>query len=151
MTEKQNCMYRKSDQKDCKAIYELICDLEETKLSYDRFSEIYSRQVCDDRYYCLLCEENNSVIGVLNIRFEEQLHHAERIAEILEFAVNKDYRSRGIGKEMLAKACSIAENKGCLQIEAASSRRRRAAHRFYEREGMQNNHFKYSKRLNQAE
>ena len=42
------------------------------------------------------CEHDNDIIGVSNLRFEEQLHHSECIAEIMEFAVDKTYRKQGI-------------------------------------------------------
>lgn len=142
-----NYMFRKGTLKDCIGIYNLICELENNQLPFDRFSEIYQSQISDNHYYCLVCEHDNSIIGVLNLRFEEQLHHSERIAEILEFAVNSSYRKRGIGKELLAYACQLAKEFGCTQIEAACNQRRADAHRFYLREGMKNSHFKFSKGL----
>ena len=81
------------------------------------------------------------------LRFEEQLHHSERIAEIMEFAVDEAYRKQGIGKEMLANACQLAGDFGCTQIEVACNQCRKATHRFYLREGMHNYHFKFSKSL----
>ena len=77
-------MYRKSTLEDCRAIYQLICELEQKELPYQRFSEIYYQQIQDSRYYCLVYEYNGSVVAALNLRMEEQLHHTERIAEILE-------------------------------------------------------------------
>ena len=38
-------MFRKSTLADCKAIYDLICDLEKKELPYERFCDIYTRQV----------------------------------------------------------------------------------------------------------
>lgn len=140
-------MYRKSTTDDCMAIYELICDMERKELAYDKFSEIYHRQLNDRSYYCLVCEQGYKVIGFLNMRFEEQLHHAELIGEILEFSIAQDYRNKGIGKEMFAKCCEIAKEKGCSQIEVASNQLRKDAHRFYIREGMHNFHYKFSKKF----
>ena len=89
-----------------------------------------------------------SVFEYLNFsRFEEQLHHTERIAEILEFAINTTCRNMGIGKEMLAQSYRIAADNGCSQIEVACNQLRKDTHRFYVREGMHNFHFKFSKRL----
>lgn len=132
---------------DCGAVYALICDMEDRELPYDRFEEIYRAQAEDCRYYCLVCRRDGDVIGVLNLRFEEQLHHAERIAEILEFAVAAPYRGKGLGKEMLDLGCRIAEENGCAQVEVACNQMRRETHRFYAREGMHNFHFKFSRRL----
>ncbi|WRS26205.1 GNAT family N-acetyltransferase [Oscillospiraceae bacterium MB08-C2-2] len=139
--------YRKSNLKDCKAIYSLICDMENKELSYDRFCSIYQDQISDHHYYCLVCEHEDAVVGALNMRFELQLHHTEQIAEILEFAVAAECRNKGIGNEMFAHSCRIARDNGCSQIEVACNQLRKDTHRFYIREDMHNFHFKFSKRL----
>ncbi|WP_373218693.1 GNAT family N-acetyltransferase [Ruminococcus sp. 5_1_39BFAA] len=112
-------MYRKATLNDCEKVYNLICDMECKRLSFDRFYSIYQEQIKNEHYYCLICEHDDNVIGVLNLRFEEQLHHSECIAEIMEFAVDEAYR-----KQL-----------------------RQDTHRFYLREGMHNFHFKFSKSL----
>ncbi len=140
-------VYRKSALGDCRAIYALICDMENKELPYDKFEKIYNNQINDSHYYCLVCEQDSMVIGALNMQFEEQLHHAERIAEILEFAVDTTCRNMGIGKEMISQSCQIAKDNGCSQIEVACNKLRKDTHRFYIREGMHNFHFKFSKQL----
>ncbi len=142
-------MYRKSDLSDCEKIFHLICDMECRELPYDRFREIYCDQLDSRHYYCLISEQDNLVTGVLNIRFEEQLHHADCIAEIMEFAVDPSHRNQGIGKGMLEKACEIAREQGCSQIEVACNQLRHDTHRFYIREGMHNFHYKFSKTLSE--
>jgi len=140
-------VYRKATVNDCEQVYHLICDMEHRELPYTRFQEIYNHQLCDTNYYCLICERDKQIIGMLNLRFEEQLHHAENIAEIMEFAVDSAFRNQGIGKEMLECACVIAKEFGCSQIEVACNQLRKDTHRFYLREGMKNYHFKFSMRL----
>ena len=49
-------MVRAAGPEDCREIYELICELEEERLPYDRFSEIYQAQLADERYECLVWE-----------------------------------------------------------------------------------------------
>lgn len=140
-------MYRKGTINDCEKVYNLICEMEQKQLPFDRFSAIYQRQISNSHFYCLICECENNVIGVLNLRFEEQLHHSEYIAEIMEFAVDSTYRNQGIGKEMFTKACELAKDFGCTQVEVACNQLRVDTHRFYLREGMHNFHFKFSKSL----
>lgn len=140
-------MYRKATLHDCESVYDLICEMECKQLPFDRFSAIYRDQIRSGHYYCLICECDNQIVGVLNLRFEEQLHHSECIAEIMEFAVDSAYRSRGIGKGMFATACQLAKEFGCTQIEVACNQLRTDTHRFYLREGMHNFHFKFSKAL----
>ena len=140
-------MYRKAVLQDCEAVYNLICDMESTELPYERFREIFCSQLEDGSYFCLVREEEDRVIAALNLRFEEQLHHAERIAEIMEFAVLEEFRNKGVGKDMLKQARLIAKNQGCTQIEVACNQLRKDTHRFYLREGMHNFHFKFSEPL----
>ena len=140
-------MYRKSEEKDCKAIYDLICDMENKQLPYDIFEEIYRNQLARKDMYCIILEENGKVQAMLNLRFEEQLHHCEKIAEIMEFVVDAGSRDIGVGKEVLEDACRVAQEYGCSQIEVACNQLRKDTHRFYEREGMHNFHYKFSKRL----
>lgn len=138
---------RKASINDCKQVYRLICEMEYKQLPYDRFSAIYYEQMDRRQYDCLVCERDHTVIGVLNLRFEGQLHHSAYIAEIMEFAVDPAYRNQGVGKKMLAQACQIAQNFGCEQMEVACNQLRTDTHRFYLREGMHNFHFKFSKSL----
>ena len=140
-------IYRKSELEDCENVYQLICELENESLDFEMFSKIYKEQQNSFNYYCLLCELNDQVIGLLNMRFEGQLHHAEYIAEIMEFVILPDYRGEGIGKEMFAKACEIAKINGCTRLELSSNQRRKNAHRFYLRKGLENTSYKFSQSL----
>ena len=140
-------LIRESTSADCQAVYDLVCDMEQTELPYKAFRCIYLKQVASPWYECLVYEQNHKVLGMINVRYENQLHHAACIAEIMEFAVDKSARSKGIGKLLLAYACEDAEYAGCTQIEVACNQLREKTHHFYEREGMNNFHFKFSKPL----
>lgn len=136
--------YRRSESRDCQSVYSLICELEACVFDYEKFEAIYENQQKSGQYYCLVSESEGTVVGVLNLRFEDQLHHAARVAEIMEFLVRPQYRSRGIGKEMLGLAGKIAKDHGCCVMEVTSGQQRTDAHRFYMREGMSNSHFKFT-------
>ena len=140
-------MFRKAGLTDCESIYQLICEMEQKTLPYGKFADIFQKQLQDQQYYCIVCERNGCVVGVLNLRLEEQLHHALQIAEILEFVVSPSCRGQGIGKDMLSRACQTAKDLGCTQIEAACNQLRTDTHRFYTRESMHNYHFRFSKSL----
>ena len=140
-------IFRKGNEHDCGAVYQLICELENKQLCYEDFSQIYRQQLESEHYYCLVCQAADEVVGILNLRFEKQLHHSEQIAEIMEFAVGAPHRNRGIGKNMFAQACRLARDAGCTQIELATNQLRKDAHRFYSREGMHNFHYKFTKLL----
>jgi len=140
-------MVRKSEIKDCRAVYDLICDMENKQLPYDVFEKIYEKQLQQENMYCLIDEEDGMVRAMLNLRMEEQLHHCEKIAEIMEFVVDASCRNEKVGQKVLAEAKRVALEKGCSQIEVACNQLRKDTHRFYEREGMHNFHYKFSCRL----
>ncbi len=145
-------MFRNSTLDDCKAIYSLVCDMESRVLPYDRFFDIYQSQLEDPNYQCIVFDSEGSIVGFINLRYEYQLHHVERIAEVLELVVAPEQRRQNIGKNILAEACGAARDRGCSQIEVACNQIRKDSHRFYEREGLINSHYKFSKRLlNDAE
>lgn len=125
-------MICKAEKADVKRVYELICDMEQSTLPYGEFERIFLAQLEDGAYYCLVCRREGELVAVLNLRFEEQLHHAGKIAEIMELAVDGSYRNRGLGRELLELACN--------QL-------RRDAHRFYLRQGMSCCHYKFSRSL----
>ena len=135
---------RRAGAADCAVIYRLICTLEDETLPQARFEAVFARQLAEaDRYVCLLGEQGGQTVGVINLRFEEQLHHAARIAEIMEFVVEEKHRGRGIGRLLLCAACRCAIGFGCTQLEVACSRHRTEAHRFYQSAGMCDSHQKF--------
>ena len=136
---------------DIKNIYDLICDMESTKLDYKKFEYIFNNYLEEERFFSIVAEQDGSVIGCLNLRIEYQLHHTEKIAEIMELAVMDRYRSKGIGKELFQKASEIAKENSCLQIEVCCNQLRLKAHKFYERQGMHKFHYKFSVKLNEEE
>ena len=140
-------MFRKATIKDAKDIYNLMCILEETTFNEKELTNIFYIQNQSNQYYALVYEQDGIVKGILNMRFELQLHHCGNIAEILEFVIEEECRGKGIGKQMLAQATLIAKQHGCEQIELDSNQKRKDAHRFYEREGFTNTHYKFVKLL----
>ena len=132
---------------DCHAVYSLICEMENCELDYVSFREIYGKMLKCNAYAVLVAVEDNNVVGEITLRFEEQLHHCAKIAEIMECAVQENFRSRGIGRLFLENACELAKKQNCVQIEVSSNQVRLRAHKFYERAGMKNTHYKLCKSL----
>lgn len=141
-------MYRRGSLQDCEGVYRLICEMEEEALPYGIFKEIYEENIRSGDHIFLIWEEENVPAGVIHLRFERQLHHCEKIGEIMELAVSSRWRSGGIGAKLMRAAEETASEEGSPQIEVACNERRTGAHRFYMREGFEKSHGKFSKRLN---
>lgn len=134
-------MIRRTENKDLEAVYGLMCELERTELDKAKFSEIFERQVCSEQWISYVYEQDNTVIGFINMRIEQQLHHADTVAEILEFCVSEKYRNQGIGTQLFQKAKETARQHHVVRLELSTSTWRIDAQRFYERQGMDKSHF----------
>ncbi len=139
-------MVRNAQIGDLESVYALMCELENRTLEREAFERIYKEQLLKPNHVLLVYEEG-AVLGVLHLRMEEQLHHAGKIAEIMELSVQEGCRSKGIGKQLFDCAAKLAKAFDCLQLEVASNQLRDRAHRFYERQGMKNFHYKLSLKL----
>ena len=80
-------MLRKSTAADLNRVHELISALVGHELDYDTFAQIYKEQLNDNDYYCLLGELDGRVCGVLNMRFDRQLHHGGNAQGLDRFAL----------------------------------------------------------------
>lgn len=139
--------FRGAASDDCRAVYDMVCDMEAKVLPYPAFEAIYLELLENSSHEFILGCVGGDAVAVIHLRFENQLHHAGLIAEIMEFAVRDGYRNKGIGKALLDYAGQLAADRGCLQIEVACNQLRKDTHRFYLREGMKNYHYKFSRRL----
>lgn len=132
---------------DFQDVHALINTLEEQTFDETISLSIYTKQCLDAHYYGLVCRKDSHVIGFCNLCFTFQLHHCEKIAEILEFVVDRQYRNQGVGTELFHAALEISRQNGCAQLELDTNQKRIAAHHFYETQGMHQTHYKYTVRL----
>ena len=141
-------MIRYATQEDVRRIWELICTLEERELDYLGFCSAYAEQQDDGRHIAFVWTDgaahSDRILALLNMRMEQQLHHAGRIAEVQELVVSPKLRGQGVGKQLLDRAVDEARRAGCLRLELVTNQRRLGAHRFYEREGMAQTHYGYT-------
>nr|WP_319490010.1 GNAT family N-acetyltransferase [uncultured Caproiciproducens sp.] len=137
-------MIRAASKNDMESVYALICNMEQKVFDKDEFKKIFIEHIRHNNRPIFIFEQDNEVLGALNLRIEYQLHHCAKIAEIMELSVKEGLRSKGIGKKLFDAACQRAKDDGCLQIEVCCNQLRTNAHRFYEREGMHKFHYKFS-------
>lgn len=101
-----------------------------------------------DRNYRLFAwqSEDDEIRAVAGIVVQTNLAHG-RYAWLIDLVVDEPYRNEGIGTQLLAWLESWAEACGCNCLELPSGVSREAAHRFYERQGMEKFCFTFKKEL----
>ena len=127
---------------DTDAVYELMCQLEDTRFDRLTFCKRFAWQLARQPFFAFVLEEDD-VVGFVNVRVERQLHHEHPVAEICELVVDKGCRGGGRGTLLLERAIACAREQGCEVIEVTSNAARLDAHRFYENHGMKRTHTKF--------
>jgi GNAT superfamily N-acetyltransferase len=89
----------------------------------------------------LVAELDGAVVGMCQlIMFRHLQSSGGRCAEIESMHVHPDWRSHGVGGELLEATVARASAAGCYRVQLTSNKARNEAHRFYERHGFVASH-----------
>jgi GNAT superfamily N-acetyltransferase len=133
---------------DFARVVELLGQLwPDRRLDVSSLQKVYERGLLSEQqaYVCAL--ENEQIIGFGSLTFKNNLWQEGYLAHVDELVVDRAYRERGIGTQLLAHLIEIARRKGCRRVELDSAFHRTKAHQFYESQGFENRAFLYSKQL----
>jgi PhnO protein len=134
--------------KDVNAVYGFINLLENTVFDFDVFTVMYIHNLkLQDNIYLVAEDDKGIVRGFLSCHGQILLHHLDKVFEIQELFVEEAYRSKKVGQLLLEHLEKILKLRGHIFLEVASSIRRTNAHRFYMRNGFEQSHFRFTKKL----
>ncbi|MEJ8644852.1 GNAT family N-acetyltransferase [Streptomyces sp. MS1.HAVA.3] len=86
-------------------------------------------------------ESDEVVLGCLQLTYIPGLGQSGQERALVEAVrVRADRRGEGLGAELMRLAVERARGRGCGLVQLTSSKRRTAAHRFYERLGFARSH-----------
>lgn len=142
-------LLREATLNDKEQIYGLIVALEEIAIDTEYFSDVYNANISNPFVFYFVYEKENTILGFISIHVQKLLHHTSNIAEIQELIVDETVRKHGIGKRLFEKAKEIALENGCIQLEVCCNQKRFLSHKFYQSQGMTNNHYKFCLSLKQ--
>lgn len=132
---------------DLNAVYRLICDLEGKALNLSFFTENYKLHLEDCTIRYIVACKGRKVIGFLSMHIQRILHHDRPTCELQELNILPEYRSLGIGAELMNYAESLAKEMGVEEIELTTRNYRIRAQEFYKRLGYEQTHLKFVKKL----
>ena len=138
---------RPARQTDLSFVYDCLCDLEETKLDYNAFERIFLENLDNPTIRYVVALADSVPVGFLSCYIQQLLHHAGPVAEIQELYVLPDWRSKGVGQQLIDYLVVLGRPEGWLTLEVASNQRRKRTHQFYQRMGFANTHVKLVKQL----
>ncbi len=139
-------LIRSADSTDVEVLYAMLCDLENEKLDKQRFTEVFQKNMENKYITYLLAELDGQPVGMASCHVQQLLHHAAPVGEIQEMYVNPEFRSQGVGQQLVEAIVVFARQRGSDQLEVTTNQVRMDTHRFYEREGFQRTHYKMVRR-----
>lgn len=138
-------MIRPAGKDDMEAVYRLIRQLSSHTFTKDQFIDCFIYNL--ENGCILVYEKDHFIRGCAAYSIHYLLHFSRKTAEIVNLVVDESCRGQCIGKELLYAIEQIAIEKGCVCIEVDSGKHRKDAHRFYEQEGFNSDHYKFTKGL----
>lgn len=142
-----SCTIRSAAPPDALALHAMLSSLEETILPFADFEVVFRANLAHPFIGYWLAEFDQRPIGMISCHIQGLLHHAGRVAEIQEMFVEEEFRSRGIGKRLVATVECFAREHQAQLLEVTTNQKRTATHRFYVREGFVASHIKLVKSL----
>lgn len=134
-----------ADKRDFEDIYQLVCQLEETEFDQEAMYEVFQHVISDHTVF--ISKDYDRITGYLVLSITYQMHHCGKVAEVVELCVSNSFQNRKIGTDLLNHAMTYAKLHGCVNMDITTNQKRKDAHRFYSRNGLNNTHYKFTRQL----
>lgn len=107
----------------------------------NKYYEAFQNITNDPNQELVVIEDNNNVIGTLQLSFLQYLTYEGGIrAQIEAVRVHEDYRGKGIGQKLFKWAIVRAKEKGAHVVQLTTDKKRPEALVFYEKLGFKASH-----------
>ena len=86
-------------------------------------------------YQILVAEVEGQVVAFISLHWFDLAHWKGKLGRITSFCVDQNFRSQGVGHQLLTTCEAVFRKEGCVKFEVTSNLRRTRAHEFYVKEG----------------
>lgn len=147
--------FRPANINDLPDIVRMLADdfLGSTRERYeDPLPESYIRAFdeirADPNNVLVVAERDGEVIGMLQLTFTPSISfQGGKRATVESVRVDKKYRGRGVGRELMLWSIERAKEEGCISMQLTTNAEREDAHRFYRDLGFKGSHLGMKLRL----
>jgi GNAT superfamily N-acetyltransferase len=148
-----NLQIRAASEADLPSILALYVEVEDDGrvLSIEEARSIFARMRNYPDYKVYLAVLDGSIVGTFALLIMDNLAHMGAPSGVVEdVMVHRDWRGKGIGKQMMQFAMDRCRERGCYKLALSSNLKREAAHRFYDRLGFQRHGYSFVAELNSS-
>jgi GNAT superfamily N-acetyltransferase len=148
-----NLQIRAATEADLPSILALYVDVEDggPVLSIEEARPIFARTRNYPDYGIYVAVLDGSIVGTFELLIMDNLAHMGAPSGVLEdIVVHRDWRGKGVGKQMVQFAMDRCRERGCYKLALSSNLKREAAHRFYDRLGFQRHGYSFVVELDHA-
>ncbi len=143
--------YRQATKADLPTLIEMLAD---DQLGVDRedpstpinpaYLAAFDNIAADPNNKLVVVEIKGVIIGMLQFTYIPYLSHTGAWRCLIEAVrINKEFRGKGLGSQLLLWAIQQAKNKRCYMIQLTSNKKRTEALHFYENLGFKATHEGY--------
>jgi len=113
-------------------------------LSIEEAERLFRRMQSYPNYTVYAVWEGEKIIGTFALLIMDNLaHNGAPSAVVEDVVVHADYRSQGVGKQMMEFAMQQCWQAGCYKLALSSNRMRERAHHFYEELGFEKHGYSF--------
>jgi GNAT superfamily N-acetyltransferase len=144
---------RAATQTDLPSILALYVEVEDDGrvLSIEQARSIFARIKSYPDYKVYVAMLGGSIIGTFALLIMDNLAHMGTPSGVVEdVVVQRDWRGKGVGKQMVRFAMDRCRERGCYKLALSSDLKREAAHQFYDGLGFQRHGYSFVAGLNQT-
>ncbi|MFH7015857.1 GNAT family N-acetyltransferase [Flavobacterium sp. FlaQc-47] len=141
---KSDVKIRKVIKQDLDFVYKAINELENEVLDFEVFREIFHENISNPKNFYLIAEIEKEGVGFISFHTQNLLHHCGLVGEIQEFFIHKNYRGKGIGRQLIEKIIDYADRNNLKSIEVTTNKRRVENVMIYENLGFGLTHNKFT-------
>lgn len=105
-------------------------------VSRDVLEKIWQDILHSESFVYFVIELDELIVSSCNLTIIPNLTRGGKSIGLIENVVtHRDYRNKGLGKNIIDAAVSFAENNNCYKVMLLSGTKRKDAHQFYEKLG----------------
>jgi GNAT superfamily N-acetyltransferase len=148
-----NLEIRAATETDLPSILALYVDVEDggPVLSIEEARSIFVRMKTYPDYTIYVAMLDGSIVGTFELLIMDNLAHMGAPSGVLEdVVVHRDWRGKGVGKQMVRFAMDRCRERGCYKLALSSNLKREAAHRFYDGLSFQRHGYSFVVELDRA-